>query len=77
MIYKDGILAISDEDLADLGCNPKQLLELEHDGIGWTIQPASCNTVRATPNEAERNKIWRQVADKSPLVGRPSKARTR
>ena len=77
MIYKDGILAISDEDLADLGWNPKQLLELEHDGIGWTIQPASCNTVRATPNVAERNKIWRQVADKSPLVGRPSKARTR
>ena len=68
MIYKGGILAISDEDLADLGWNPKQLLELEHDGIGWTVRPSSCATGRATPNEAERNKIWRQVADKSPLV---------
>ena len=68
MMYEGGILAISDEDLADLGWNPKQLLELEHDGFGWTIQPASCATGRATPNEAERNKIWRQVADKSPLV---------
>ena len=68
MIYEGGILALSDEDLADLGWNPKQLLELEHHGIGWTIQPASCATGRATPNEAERNKIWRQVADKSTLV---------
>ncbi len=68
MIYKGGILAISDEDLTDLGWNPKQLLELEHDGIGWTIQPASCATGRATPNEAERNKVWRQLAAESPLV---------
>ena len=67
-IYKGGILAISDEDLADLGWNPKQLLELEHDGCGWTIQPASCNLGRATPHEAERDKVWRQLAAESPLV---------
>ena len=68
MIYKNGVMAISDEDLADLGWNPKQLLELEHDGIGWTIQPASCNLARATPNEVERDKVWRQLAAESPLV---------
>ncbi len=71
MIYKDEngkrFLALSDEDLADLGWNPKQLLELEHDDIGWLIQPASCNTVRAWPNESKRSKIWRQLAEKSPL----------
>jgi hypothetical protein len=68
MIYKGGILAISDEDLADLGWDPKQLLELEHDGIGWTVRPSSCATGRATPNESKRDKNERPVADKPSLV---------
>ena len=31
----------------------KILLELEHDGIGWIIQQASCSTGKATKNERE------------------------
>jgi len=29
---------LSDEELKDLGWEERILLELEHDGIGWTIQ---------------------------------------
>jgi len=43
-IKEDGrrILSLSDEDLKDLGWIEENLLELEHDGVGWTIQEASC-----------------------------------
>jgi len=39
-LKKDGskVLSLSDEELEDLGWEERTLLELEHDGIGWTIQ---------------------------------------
>jgi hypothetical protein len=39
-LKKDGskVLSLSDEELEDLGWEEGTLLELEHDGIGWTIQ---------------------------------------
>ena len=39
-LKKDGskVLSLSDEELKDLGWEETILLELEHDGIGWTIQ---------------------------------------
>ena len=50
MIYKDEkeqkYIALSDEDLESLEWDPKKLLELDNDGIGWIIRPATSNTVR-------------------------------
>ena len=39
-LKKDGskVLSLSDEELKDLGWEERILLELEHVGIGWTIQ---------------------------------------
>ena len=39
-LKKDGskVLTIGNWELEDLGWDEKILLELEHDGIGWTIQ---------------------------------------
>ena len=39
-LKKDGskVLSLTDEELEDLGWEERVLLELEHDGIGWTIQ---------------------------------------
>ena len=39
-LKKDGskVLSLSDEELEDLGWEEGTLLELEHDGVGWTIQ---------------------------------------
>ena len=47
-VKEDGtlILSVSDEDMEDLKWDERILLELEHDGEGWTIQQASCNTVK-------------------------------
>jgi uncharacterized protein YuzE len=47
------VLSLTDEEFYDLEWDEKILLELEHDGIGWTIQQASCNTSKATKNERE------------------------
>ena len=42
-LKKDGskVLSLTDEELEDLGWEERVLLELEHDGIGWTIQQSS------------------------------------
>ena len=39
-LNKDGskVLSLTDEEFEDLGWEEKILLELEHDGMGWTIQ---------------------------------------
>ena len=39
-LKKDGskVLTIGNWELEDLGWEERILLELEHDGIGWTIQ---------------------------------------
>jgi len=39
-LKKDGskVLSLSDEEFEDLGWEEGTLLELEHDGVGWTIQ---------------------------------------
>ena len=39
-LKKDGskVLSLTDEEFEDLGWEERELLELEHDGIGWTIQ---------------------------------------
>ena len=39
-LKKDGskVLSLSDKEFEDLGWEERVLLELEHDGIGWTIQ---------------------------------------
>ena len=47
------MLSLTDEEFSDLQWDEIILLELEHDGIGWTIQQASCNTVKATKYESE------------------------
>ena len=61
MIYKDEkgqkYLALSDEDLENLDWDPKKLLELNNDGVGWIIKPATCGTMRYIPDDGKRNKI--------------------
>jgi hypothetical protein len=49
------VLSLTDEEFSDVQWDKRILLELEHDGIGWTIQQASCNTVKATKYESETN----------------------
>jgi len=48
MIYikEDGsrILPVSDSDMSELKWDERVLLELEHDGAGWTIQQSNCMT---------------------------------
>ena len=63
-IKKDGrkILSLSDEDLKDLGWIEENLLELEHDGFGWTIQEASCYTKKVLKNESKTGPLRRPVA---------------
>ena len=50
MIYKDEngqrYLALSDEDLENLKWDPKQLLEIDRDGVGWIIRPSTINQTK-------------------------------
>ena len=59
MIYKDEngqrYLALSDEDLDNLDWNPKELLQLDNDGVGWIIKPANCNLERFIPDDGKRD----------------------
>lgn len=59
MIYKDKrgqrYIALSDEDLEILEWNPKKLLELDHDGVGWIIRPSSISFSKVITNESKRN----------------------
>lgn len=61
MIYKDKkgqrYIALSDEDLEILEWNPKKLLELDHDGVGWIIRPSSTNVTRHLSNGIETDKV--------------------
>lgn len=61
MIYKDEqgqrYIALSDEQKEDLGWDPKELLELDHDGVGWIVRPASTKVARYLPNGIEEDKI--------------------
>ena len=57
-IKKDGskVLSLTDEELEDLGWDEKILLELEYDGIGWTIQQskvAACKYMGGKTNVEE------------------------
>ena len=54
-INKEGqrVLSLTDEEFFDLEWDERILLELEHDGIGWTIQQASCNTIKAIKDESK------------------------
>ena len=63
-IKEDGrrILSLSDEDLKDLGWIEENLLELEHDGVGWTIQEASCYTKKVIKNESKTGPLRRPMA---------------
>ncbi len=56
-INKEGrrVLSLTDEEFSDLQWDEIILLELEHDGFGWTIQQASCNTSKATKDESKRD----------------------
>ena len=47
------VLSLTDEEFSDLQWDERVLLELEHDGVGWTIQQASCNTVKVIRDECE------------------------
>ena len=57
MIYKDNkgqkYLALSDEDLESLDWDPKELLQLDNDGVGWIIKPATCNQARFIPDDGK------------------------
>ena len=61
MIYKDEkgqkYIALSDEDLENLNWNPKKLLELDHDGVGWIVRPASTKVARYLQNGIETDKV--------------------
>ena len=61
MIYKDEqgqrYIALSDEQKEDLGWDPKELLELDHVGVGWIVRPASTKVARYLPNGIEEDKI--------------------
>jgi len=61
MIYKDEkgqkYIALSDEDLKNLNWDSKKLLELDHDGVGWIVRPASTKVARYLPNGIEEDKI--------------------
>ena len=61
---KDGskVLSLSDEDLKDLRWIEENLLELEHDGVGWTIQEASCYTKKVIKNESKTGPLRRPMA---------------
>ena len=63
-IKEDGrrILSLSDEDLKDLRWIEENLLELEHDGVGWTIQEASCYTKKLIKNESKTGLLRRPMA---------------
>ena len=63
-IKEDGrrILSLSDEDLKDLRWIEENLLELEHDGVGWTIQEASCYTKKVLKNESKTGLLRRPMA---------------
>jgi len=57
-LKKDGskVLSLSDEELEDLGWEEGTLLELEHDGVGWTIQQskvAAAKVIGGKPNVEE------------------------
>jgi hypothetical protein len=56
-INKEGqrVLSLSDEEFSELQWEEKILLELEHDGFGWTIQQTSCNIGKATQSENKRD----------------------
>ena len=63
-IKEDGrrILSLSDEDLKDLRWIEENLLESEHDGVGWTIQEASCYTKKVIKNESKTGLLRRPMA---------------
>ena len=63
-IKEDGrrILSLSDEDLKDLRWIEENLLEFEHDGVGWTIQEASCYTKKVIKNESKTGLLRRPMA---------------
>ena len=57
-LKKDGskVLSLTDEEFEDLEWEEKILLELEHDGIGWTIQQskvAACKYMGGKTNVEE------------------------
>ena len=57
-LKKDGskVLSLSDEEFEDLGWEEGILLELEHDGVGWTIQQskvAAAKVIGGKPNVEE------------------------
>ena len=58
MIYKDEkgqkYIALSDEDLESLEWDPKKLLELDNDGIGWIIRPSNTNQTRYISYDGKR-----------------------
>ena len=56
-INKEGrrVLSLSDEEFSELQWEEEILLELKHDGFGWTIQQASCNIGKATQSENKRD----------------------
>jgi hypothetical protein len=46
------VLSLSDEDFYEMELNENMLLELEHDGIGWTIKKSKANIVKVNNYES-------------------------
>ena len=67
------ILPISDEEFAELGWSEDNLLELEHDGYGWTIKRSRVAAAKYTRDGYKKNSVRGSVARTPTLVGRPSK----
>lgn len=67
------ILPISDEEFAELGWSEDNLLELEHDGYGWTIKRSRVAATKYTRDGYKKSTVRGSVARTSTLVGGPSK----
>lgn len=67
------ILPISDEEFTELGWSENNLLELEHDGYGWTIKRSRVAATKYTRDGYKKSTVRGSVARTSTLVGGPSK----
>ena len=67
------ILPISDEEFTELGWSESNLLELEHDGYGWTIKRSRVAASKYTRDGYKKNSLRGSVAAEPSLDGGPCK----
>ena len=62
LISEDGLFYCKDTQGNRYPIREENLLELEHDGVGWTIQEASCYTKKVIKNESKTGPLRRPMA---------------